>query len=322
MSSGSKRKLVLFAVMAVAALFLLQRGDFKGEHRLPRTVTTPPTRTFENPLPAATAGSSNAAPSLSHSKAPLETVLELLAARADAGDAKAACRLAMELIHCENVFYFMSIPAFRGADEEAALESKGDLDAADRVAEAELERLRVAEECRAVPARLRDKAPQYLAQAARAGVPEAMVRYADGQFWPPDGRGMYSDPEFDRWRRDAEGLLSRALAAGVPEAPFVLLVSHQGDFHGVSGLVRDDPVKAEALHQLMVRLHGWRVRPVASRLDAESLAKAHAMAKQWHEGPFRGRRYHGQDRVYYKPAGFPWRDGTATPFCSGDNVSP
>lgn len=322
MSGGAKRALALISVMAVAALFLLLQGDFRAGHRLPPIVTAPPQRTSGNAPAGATADQANAALALPHFNAPLETILEPLAARADAGDVKAACRLAMELIRCENVTYYLSIPAFRSHRQESAFESTGDLDAADRAAEAELEQLRIAQECRAVPVRLRDKAPQYLGQAARAGVPEAMVRYADGHFWPPDGRGIYSDPEFDRWRRDAEGLLHRAIAAGVPEAPFILLMSHQGDFHGVSSLIRDDPVKAEALHQLMVRLHGWKERPAASSLDPQSRARAHAMAKQWHEGPFGGRRYHGQDRSLFQLAGFPRRDGTAHSFCTGDNLAP
>jgi hypothetical protein len=254
--------------------------------------------------------------------APLASSLDALVARADAGDPQAACRLAMELVRCESIQYLATVTGTFFRDLEGKLEAKGELDAADRVAAEELAKIEVARQCRVVPETLRHRAPHYLGQAARAGHPEAMVRYADSQFWPADGRGVFSDPEFDRWRRDAPGMLQRAFAAGVPEAPFILMVAYQDDFGMVGALIPDDPVKAEALRLLMVRLHGWPARPPTRTLDAKRLQQATELARQWHEGPFQGRRYRGQKRATFPHASSALPGADTRPFCSDDRRLP
>ena len=261
-------------------------------------------------------------PRLPAADAPLASSLDALVARADAGDPQAACRLAMELLRCESIQYLATVTGTFYRDLEGKLEAKGELDAADRVATDELAKIEVARQCRVVPETLRHRAPHYLGQAARAGHPEAMVRYADSQFWPADGRGVFADPEFDRWRRDAPGMLQRAFAAGVPEAPFILIDAYQTDFGMVGALIPDDPVKAEALRLLMVRLHGWPARPPTRTLDAKGLQQATELARQWHEGPFQGRRYHGQKRATFVHASSALPGADTRPFCSDDRRLP
>ncbi len=261
-------------------------------------------------------------PALPAVDAPLSTILVPLSERADRGDPKAACRLAMELIRCQATTFYLAIPALNDTDTEKKFEAEGNLAAADSIAANQMEQLLRSQECRAVPEDLRDRGAHYLAMAARAGEPEAMLRYADGTHWPLDGRGVFSDPEFDAWRRDGPRMLRRAFEAGIPEAPFLYWVAYQHDYGALSALVPNDPVKAEATRMLMMRLHGWNERPVPSRLDPASLARASELARHWHEGPFQGRRYVGQDRSFYQFPGFPRQDGKPHAFCTGDQLIP
>lgn len=261
-------------------------------------------------------------PALPAVDAPLAAILEPLSERADRGDPKAACRLAMELIRCQATTQYLSIPALSSPDTEMAFEAEGNLEAADGIAANQMEHLLRSQECRAVPETLRDRGAHYLAKAARAGEPEAMLRYADALHWPLDGRGVYSDPEFEAWRRDAPRMLRRAFEAGVPEAPFLYWVAYQHDLGALGALIANDPVKAEAMRMLMMRLHGWNERPVPSELDTASLARARDLAKQWHEGPFQGRSYAGQDRSTFQNPGFTRQHGKPYAFCTSDRLIP
>ena len=261
-------------------------------------------------------------PALPAVDAPLATIVGPLSERADRGDSKAACRLALELIRCSSVAYFQSIPAFNDADLEKKFEAEGNLAAADSLASMQIDRLLQARECSAVPEALRSRGAHYLAMAARAGEPQAMLHYADGAHWPMDGRGVYSDPAFDVWRREAPRMLRRAFDAGVPEAPYLYWVAYQGDLAHLSALIPDDPVRAEATRMLMMRLHGWNERPVPSTLDPASLGRARDLSQQWHEGPFKGRRYAGQERSLFHHPGLPRHDGKQHAFCTSDRLTP
>lgn len=324
MTSRAKSLPWLVALLVAAAIVCWPPAGFRrgGDAQQPATAgsadaaalrgqaTSPPPESPTRPAQAA----------LPPVDAPLSAIVEPLVARADGGDSKAACRLAMELLRCEALAFYETIPAFNGPSQEARLEAKGQLDAADRVAAAEIARIRLMQECRTIPSGLRGRGGHYLGQAARAGEPEAMVRYADSQLWPPDGRGIYSDPEYDRWRRDAPAMLHRAFAAGVPEAVIVLMTAYQGDYGGVGSIIPNDPVKGEALRMLTVRMHGVPDRRTPGTLDATSLARASALAKQWHEGPFKGRSYRGQGRVMFQPAAFPTHDGAPQDFCRSERL--
>jgi len=117
-------------------------------------------------------------------------------------------------------------------------------------------------------------------------------------------------------------MLHRALDAGVPEAPFYLMLAYEADYGGLSSLVPDDPVKAEAMHLLMIRLHGWKERPVPRPLDVASRARAQALARQWHEGPFKERSYRGQNRATFPHPGQPGYGGLPREFCTGHTLAP
>ena len=309
--------------LAAAWLWPQREEPLRDESTAGRTVASAPANASPgDAIPAESPAAPKPRVPLPPVDAPLALILESLAERADAGDAKAACRLAMELIRCQATAYLLGNPAFDSEARETEMEAAGRPEVADAIAAQSLEQVRVARECLAVPPRLKDRGPGYLGQAARAGEPEAMVRYADSQFWPPDGRGSFSDPEFDLWRRDAPGMLQRAFAAGVPESAFVMMDAYQSDFSLVGSMIPNDPVKAEAIRMLMVRLHGWQERLVPSSLDAATLSRARHLAQQWHEGPFKGRSYRGQDRATFEFVGLSRRNGKPHEFCRDDRPPP
>jgi hypothetical protein len=256
------------------------------------------------------------------SDAPLAAIIGPLAARADSGDAKAACRLAMELIRCETVISYESAPGMSDPTYELLLEAEGNLVGADQVAIERIDRLERLPACRDIPPELRARTGHYLRQAALAGVPEAMLRYAEGHHWRADGRGMYAGAQFDQWRREAPALVRRAFAAGVPEAPMALWMAYQSETYPLGALIPDDPVQAEAMRMLMMRLHGWSERLVPSPLDGASLARAMDLSRSWHEKQFSSERYQGQDRSMFQWAGTRKRGGEPHRFCEGDAVVP
>ena len=325
MNGRAAQGLLLVALIAAAATLYFRNAALRDRTNPAITASIAPdyVRPDSGVSPSTNGGGSGSPrAALPRIDAPLDVILEPLQARADAGDSRAACRLAMELIRCQGIEFLATIPGFNDSTHEANLEAKGDFDAADRVAAAEIERLRRQQECLSVPDSLKGQGTHYLVQAARAGEPEAMIRFADLQHWPLDGRGVYSDPEFDRWRRDASSMLHRALDAGAPEAPFYLMMGYETDSGGQSSLVPDDPVKAEAMHLLMIRLHGWNERPVPRPLDVASRARAQALARQWHEGPFKGRSYRGQNRATFPHPGQPGYGGRPREFCTGHTLAP
>jgi hypothetical protein len=225
--------------------------------------------------------------------APLAQIIAPLQQRADSGDRKAACRLALELLRCDFVASWAELEANTGADYEAELLSKGKIAAADAAALSKLQQLERLIDCRAVPEALKARGAHYLVQAARAGEPEAMLRYADGQHWGPDGRGILSDPSFDAWRREAPVMLQRALEAGYPDAAFYLQIAHVSDVGFMASLIENDPEKALAAQYLYTRLFGGRGMGVNRGPDAAAQQRARELAAQWHRNYFKNHTYPG-----------------------------
>ncbi|PZO09371.1 MAG: hypothetical protein DCF27_05535 [Lysobacteraceae bacterium] len=252
--------------------------------------------------------------------APLAQSIGPLQQRADRGDRKAACRLAMELLRCDYVAYWAGSQANAGFDHEAELLREGKIAAADAAASRELHQLERLMDCRAVPEALKARGAHYLVQAARAGEPEAMLRYADGQYWRPDGRGVLSDPGFEAWRREAPGMLQRALESGYPDAAIYLHIAHASDVGFMASLIRDDPEQALAARHLHARLFGRR-SPLGHRgLDAAAQQRARELAAQWHRNYF-------NDRTYLKPLMGHLYSASASPsetppFCSDAGTQP
>jgi hypothetical protein len=223
--------------------------------------------------------------------APVVQVFDGLKQRADAGDAHAACRLAVELLGCRNLPLMQMVAGGSdagGDDNEAAFARKGNLAAANFFAQMKLSALDAQQRCSNVSATQTALVAPYLRQAARAGIKDAIVRYVDGQGFDPRSMfGVLQDPSFDAWRREAPALALRALHQGNPAAVVLLYSAYSGDGALFAGLVRDDPVQARAYRILLERLHNRSPRPDAS-LTPEQQEAADALAAGMYHDDFHG----------------------------------
>lgn len=236
-------------------------------------------------------------PPLPPAEAPLPLVYPSLQARADAGDAKAACRLGIELLRCQRLGWFQDYTREHLLYAEAEATKAGDLDLADELARANLHYREIGLACAELSPALMERGAHYLRQAALAGEPEAMLRYADGQGFrqSPWDHGYLRSPEFDQWRREAPGMIERALALGRPEAVHLLESAHTSDEGLLQGIVRNDPVQAAAHRQLIERLQGADGPRLPAgrnlpRLDTQQEQQAMALAADWHARHFDGGR--------------------------------
>lgn len=211
--------------------------------------------------------------------------------RADAGDARAACRLAAELIRCRQDAQFLAAVAGSGAPASDRLAREGKLDAAISSDESLLALTQHQQQCQALPEGLLARAGDYLRQAARAGEPEAMILYVDGQHFPQEAMARLADPGFEAWRREAPAMAQALLARGEPESAFLLALAYGGNDDWFSGLVGDDVVQAEAYRQLLGRLSGREGRTRPSALNAAEGLRANALAQEWHARHFGGRQF-------------------------------
>lgn len=227
--------------------------------------------------------------------APLDEVAPSLLRRAEAGDSAAACRLGIELLRCRQV---IGVPVTDGSGHwrqmALAAERAGDARSAEELMARADALAQVVAACQALAPELHSRGPALLRQAAFAGEPEAMLRYASGEELFPAGRHGRMDwvrsPELDQWRRDAMPLLRRALAAGWPEA--VVLMA-EGRAHGdgpLAGLIADDPQDAVRWRFLAFRLLGDDASLFVLSHDRE-----HAMTVDLQSAREWARRRHGED---------------------------
>jgi hypothetical protein len=175
--------------------------------------------------------------------------------RADAGNSKAACRLALDLSRCA-----VNKPTYEALKRERAKNPNSnpskDLDLASQQATDKyiLNVLTVGQLCEGVTDAQFKQRSKYLRQAAYAGIPVAMVNYAsNGSF--ENTQALLQDASYDLWKKDAINMTQRALAMGVPEAALMFQNAYADDYGSLfSGLVPNDPVKAEVYRLLNMRL--------------------------------------------------------------------
>ena len=210
---------------------------------------------------------------------PVAVMFSELKQRADRGDALASCRLAVELIECNQVTQFAGISAMQNAAaSEHDLAAAGMEEAADHIAAMQLQQFEAEKRCAGISEGQRDLAGIYLAQAASAGVGEALIRYSEGQGLRTQNSifGMLRDPGFDQWRRDAPRFLHKALLNGEPSAAVILMSAYSDDNSLIGGLIADDPVQFYSYRVLMDRLRG---KPPSSRTDLTPEQTAEALAR-------------------------------------------
>lgn len=290
-------RLVILVVLALCAGAWLW---FPPDGHAPATVPQPATVLPDAaPVPLRQPGPDARPPSqvLPPADSPLPLVVQSLQARANAGEANAACRLGIELLRCQRLALFKDFTSGVLQHSEAEATKAGDLDLADELARANLHYDEIGKACASIPPALVERGAYYLRQAALAGEPEAMLRYADGQGFTqmPGYHGYMRSPDFDHWRREAPGMIERALAMGRPEAVHLLLSVHTSDNGMLQGLVRNDPVQALAHQQLIERLQGADgPRLPAGQdlpgLDAQQEQQALALAADWQARHFNGKR--------------------------------
>ena len=280
------------AGVAVGIAFLLWReslpsSDASSARNDAAAVLNTGERNSERRLPK---GSASTRAPLPPANTPLVSMAATLQQRADAGDSRAACRLAAELIRCRQDAAMLAEVAAPDAPMSDRLARAGKLDQAIALDERLLVMSQQQQQCHALPEGLVARAGDYLAQAARAGEPEAMILYVEGQHFPPTGMGRLADPGFEAWRRESPAMAQALLRRGEPEAVFILSLAYGDDEEWFGGLVPDDPVLNEAYAQLLGRLAGSAGPSRPSALGAEDLLRARALAQDWHARHFDNRR--------------------------------
>ncbi|MGH8080282.1 MAG: hypothetical protein ACREP7_06885 [Lysobacter sp.] len=200
--------------------------------------------------------------------------------RADAGDSRASCQLGMELMRCTDT---SAAEQMLAAAEENA---RPDLPPDQRAYMTKLENRarQMLADCRNAPADSWKQGNHYLRQAALAGEPEAMYRYARGDSLLGDYSHMNS-PEFDRWRAEAGNMLQLSFEAGYLPSVFDLMIAYSDNSSPVTGLIPNDPTKARAMRLLISRLNGKAPdRPESRYANLEPAATA--LAAQWQRDYF------------------------------------
>ena len=246
-------------------------------------------------VPSAAASSSLADTNRTAPLPPLDTpvaaMFDDLQRRAAQGDARASCRLAVELINCNQLESFAQVGYSQNSESaEKSLAESGQLMAANSVATQRIRQLESMKRCEGISEERRKLAGKYLFQAATAGIPEAMIRYAEGRSIT-DGHSMYGllqDKGFDQWRNNAIGLLEKALEVGEPAAVFVLYAASSDNNSPIGGLIADDPEKAYSYRLLMNKLRGKSDTP-ATKLSSPQIAMAAQSASRMHAEYFNNR---------------------------------
>ncbi|HEX4853343.1 hypothetical protein [Arenimonas sp.] len=245
--------------------------------------------------PAATSGATAAPPGeitlRRASDTPLADIAPALQARADAGDAQAACRLGVDLLRCQALAYLTDDRAQAMAKQERELTEKGELDAANNTAAKLLEMVELQRQCAGLDEDLIARGGHYLRQAALAGEPDAVVRYAaGGAFGQSGSMNFITTPEFDQWRREAPALVQRALETGQPGAVLLMLQSHSMNHNFLPWVTPPDAEAAEASLALARRVFGVGFDTshfqIPVRDDPRHAAVAERRAAEWHDRHF------------------------------------
>jgi TPR repeat protein len=224
---------------------------------------------------------------------PLHEIYALLQRRADTGDGKAACRLAIELLRCQqtlNMNKYMSADADIVVEEADKSMRPGDkLKMANSIDEQRLTIMEKAKSCGKISTQQLKQASRYLRQAAYASQPDAMVAYVDGRGLEGEGGfALVRSSDLDLWRRDALPIAQRALQSGVPEAVYLLSNAYSDENSLFSGLIVNDAVHAETMRLLRLRVEGTAL-PVETRLNASDYQRALSESDAMFRNYFNGR---------------------------------
>lgn len=246
---------------------------------------------------------------------PVATLADALKPLADAGDSRAACRLAVELLRCRRLQQHNELLTPDTEPADVRLARAGHPELADRLAEMAIRKIQFQQDCNTLDPTLLEQAPHYLAMAAHAGEPEAMLRYAIGEHHGMLGLGFTADPDFERWRQASPAMLLRAARAGRTEAVHLLHVAYGSDTTPFAGLVDDDPVQAYVWGIVRSKLSGGPVKAPES-LDAAARAHAEALAARWQQRHFKDASTRASPPALFLPGlGDPMQSPEQERFC-------
>jgi hypothetical protein len=200
--------------------------------------------------------------------------------------------LGTDLLRCQFLAQLDDAQLERLASQERAHADKGKLDQANEAATMLLRHAELQQACAGLDDDLIARGAHYLRQAALAGEPDAVVRYATGGTFRITGSNAYiATPEFDQWRREAPAMVQRALEAGQPGAVLLLLESHSTNYF-LPWLTPHDPDAAEASLALARRVFGEDFDAsrfdIKVRDDPRHRAEAERRAAEMHARHFDG----------------------------------
>lgn len=221
---------------------------------------------------------------------------EDLQRRAQAGDAPAACRLGTELVRCGMLRSLTTetVLSEAEADLESTEREQGPASARAQGA-ATLRLIEQSKSCAGVTDAQLMRANHYLRQAALAGIPEAAMRYAEGQGLAMVNvvhSGMFGflrTPDLAAWQREAVPLVEQQLRQGNAAAVLTLMSAHEADHTLFSGLVEKDPELAYQYLILFRTLAGSKSPVVNTSLPPIAAARARDQAQRMYQDYFGGR---------------------------------
>jgi hypothetical protein len=297
---------VALGVVALAWWLLQRAPTTVASPRDVEASTTPapasaPTSMFDEPNPA-----TQAPVTLPPRDIALDRLWSTLQRPAQAGDAGAACRLAIETLRCVGAVRMAAVLTAQPAAKPGELQTLLDFEDApssfgrpagpeDPRSEAALNAVNqranaAARHCEGLSPERAFASLALLRAAALAGQPDAQAVYAAGEGWFLSIPGGMGRPEFEQWRREAPMVIARMLDAGHPEAPGLLAGAYSGQTW-LSGLYDTDLERATAYLLLNARLMG---RPeTAERQLAKVPAEITARARQQAEALY-ARHYEGR----------------------------
>ncbi len=282
------------AIAVAIALLVWQQS--RGRDAAPVVAATPAPEAAPAPAPAVVAAP---APAPQPAQADYRQRRQAeLRQRAEAGDSRAACQLGVELLRCADTSAAQQLLASAEHNASASLAP----DQRAYMARMEDRARRIIAECRDSHADAWRQGNRYLRQAALAGEPEAMYRYARGDSVLLDYSHL-NTPEFDRWRAEAGALLQLSFEAGYVPALFDLMIAYGDDSSPTAGLIANDPTKARAMRLLVARLTAKPADPPAARDIALEPAAA-ALAAQWQRDYFAAVKPPLQRQPRVMPASF------------------
>lgn len=241
MSVRSKKAAVALLLISVAILFFvyIRRGEVAGKYsnvsseEVAAGMNTASAAAVKNAAvvskTSSTSASSYQLPSIDK---PIDEIFDQLKLASDKGEAKATCRLALELLKCQlslkqdeeelekDVTY-----KYRGKTEDELLD----------IRKFDLEALDFYRECKKISVDKLADTTKLLEQAANQGQLDAMVVWASGE-WIKGRYGnsdaFLQDPAFRRWQQNAIPMMNRALQQG----------SYTAAREWIDALLFDDPL--------------------------------------------------------------------------------